>query len=155
MLDLHQWLGVTAIADLGIDGRNDDQHPGPGKQLLYSREENFFTGLAAFAVELVISEGQLMTHVGVRSWYKRDSGGTMSRPCKVLIFKVLALPIAQLRAHLATQEHGISRGQRCALTHRLSPLVPVVAPQGNQSPLISSTDHADSCSGYGHCWALW
>ncbi|WP_393923440.1 hypothetical protein [Aeromonas hydrophila] len=73
---------------------------GPGKQLLYSREENFFTGLAAFAVELVISEGQLMTQLEFVLGTQRDSGGTMSRPCKVLIFKVLALPIALSYGHI-------------------------------------------------------
>jgi len=32
-----QRVGATAIADLGIDGLNDGQHPGPREQLLHSR----------------------------------------------------------------------------------------------------------------------
>ncbi|WP_216822102.1 hypothetical protein [Aeromonas media] len=73
-------VGFASVVrgDVGIDGRNDGQHLGSGEQLLYSREENFFTGLAAFAVELAISEGQLMTLVQI------DSNGDTLRPCSHL-----------------------------------------------------------------------
>jgi hypothetical protein len=33
------------------------------------QEGDFFAGLAVFAIELVVSEGQLMAHVGSHPWY--------------------------------------------------------------------------------------
>ena len=33
------------------------------------QEGDVFAGLAVFAVELVVSEGQLMAHVGSHPWY--------------------------------------------------------------------------------------
>ena len=58
-------MGATAIAKLGTGGFNCDLFSGPLKRLPHSRlKKNVSAGLAAFTVEIVVSEGQLMAHAG-------------------------------------------------------------------------------------------
>lgn len=51
-------MGATAIAKLGTGGLNCDLSSGPNERLLHSRLKNVSAGLAAFAVELAVSESQ-------------------------------------------------------------------------------------------------
>ena len=78
MAEFASVVGVAAMPTARIDGRNE---PTSGAREADSIQEEKigYTGLAAFAVELVINEGQLMTHVEFVLGTKETPGGTMSK----------------------------------------------------------------------------
>ncbi|MNZ78119.1 hypothetical protein D3C78_966830 [compost metagenome] len=61
-----QRIGATTIAGLGIDRLNHGQHSWSGKQRLHTGKERFFSSLTAFAIELAVREGELVTHIEPR-----------------------------------------------------------------------------------------
>jgi hypothetical protein len=57
-----EWLGMTPLTCLGIDGFDEPQHPRPWEQSLHAGQEYLFASFTAFAMEVAVHEGDLVTH---------------------------------------------------------------------------------------------
>lgn len=57
-----EWVGMTPVIYLGMDGFDDRQHPWPWEHSFNADQEYLYAGFTAFAIELAVREGELVTH---------------------------------------------------------------------------------------------